>query len=488
MSLRINTNPMALNAHRNLTNTARTTARNLERLSSGFKLSRGSDHPANLQISERLRAQGIGVRQAIGNSEQAVSMMQTAESALSEVSRALINARQLAVHAANEGVNDPFMVQSDQQEIDNIMTAINRTANYTQYGNNYLLDGSRSGNGVTVGDSLEFVLATHEARTSGANGYEVKVTQAATRTEVIGAKPLTQALIDGGEQLTITEGGRTLDFRMQEGRSVEQTLNDLGKAIRDAGLNLDLVRPDPAVTPNDAPQAIRLRHKTFGSEHSFTVASMTAGVLSAKGDVSDTIQTAVDVAGEINGEDSVGRGQVLTGGPGASTAQGVQVRYSGLQAPEGGFAGTLTFSQNALIFQIGGNDGQTTAISLRSMRPDQLGRAVLNDSGFDSLGKVDVTSRQGATDAIRVIDRAIDEVAVQRGDLGAFQKDNLESNLNYLRVAHEELGRSESVIRDADMAEEMMQYTRNQVMMQAGTAMLAQANMQPSHVLSLLVA
>ena len=135
---------------------------------------------------------------------------------------------------------------------------------------------------------------------------------------------------------------------------------------------------------------------------------------------------------------------------------------------------------------IAANAGQTTAVSLRSMRPDQLGRAVLNDSGFDSLGKVDVTSRQGATDAIRVIDRAIDEVAVQRGDLGAFQKDNLESNLNYLRVAHEELTRSESVIRDADMAEEMMQYTRNQVMMQAGTAMLAQANMQPSHVLSLL--
>ena len=486
MSLRINTNPMALNAHRNLTNTARTTARNLERLSSGLKLSRGSDHPANLQISERLRAQGIGVRQAIGNSEQAVSMMQTAESALSEVSRALINARQLAVHAANEGVNDPFMVQSDQQEIDNIMTAINRTANYTQYGNNYLLDGSRGGNGVTVGDSLEFVLATHEARTSGANGYEIKVTQAATRSEVMGAKPLTQALIDAGEQLTITEGGKTLDFRTVAGTTVEQTLNDLGKAIREGGLNLDLLRPDPAVTPNDEPQAVHLRHKAFGSEHSFTVASTTAGVLSAKGDVSDTIQTAVDVAGEINGEDSVGRGQVLTGGPGASTAQGVQVRYSGLQAPEGGFAGTLTFSQNALIFQIGGNDGQTTAISLRSMRPDEIGRAVLNDSGFDSLGKVDVTSRQGATDAIRVIDRAIDEVAVQRGDLGAFQKDNLESNLNYLRVAHEELGRSESVIRDADMAEEMMQYTRNQVMMQAGTAMLAQANMQPSHVLSLL--
>ena len=120
------------------------------------------------------------------------------------------------------------------------------------------------------------------------------------------------------------------------------------------------------------------------------------------------------------------------------------------------------------------------------MRPDQLGRAVVNGSGYDSLRKIDVANMQGAQDSIRVIDRAIEQVAVQRGDLGAFQKDNLESNLNYLRIAHEELTRSESTIRDAHMAEEMATFTRNQIMMQSGTAMLAQANQQPNHVLNLL--
>ena len=169
MSLRINHNPMAMNTHRNLTSTSQANARNLERLSSGLKINRGADHPANLQISERLRAQMAGVQQASSNSEQAVSMVQTAEAAMDEVSRALINARQLAIHAANEGVNDSFMLQSDQQEIDNILTTINRVANQAQYGNNYLLDGSRSGNGVTVGADLEFVGATHEAQPSGVN-------------------------------------------------------------------------------------------------------------------------------------------------------------------------------------------------------------------------------------------------------------------------------------------------------------------------------
>ena len=486
MSLRINTNPVAINAHRNLTNTHNAQAQTMERLSSGLKINQGADAPANLQISERLRAQASGLQQAINNSETAISMVQTAEASMDEVSRALINARQLAVHAANEGANDAFMVQSDQQEIDNILTMVNRVANESQYGNNYLLDGSAAGHGVTVGANLEFVTATHEAETSGPNGYGVTITQAATRSEVVGAKAINQGIIDAGEQLTITEGGRTLDFRMVEGTSVEQTLNDLGKAISDAGLNVDLLRPDAATTPNDQPLQINLRHKEFGSEHSFTAASKTAGLLSAKGDVSDWIQTGVDVAGEVNGEDATGRGQELTAGPGAFTSEGVAIRYSGEKAPEGNFAGTLTFSQNSLTFQIGANDGQTTSTSVRSMRPDQLGRAVFNGSGFDSLSEVDVTSLQGATDSIRVIDRAIEQVAIQRGDLGAFQKDNLESNLNYLRIANEELTSSESVLRDADMAAEMTAFTRNQIMTQAGTAMLTQANQLPSSVLALL--
>ncbi|MDP7158715.1 MAG: flagellin, partial [SAR324 cluster bacterium] len=265
-----------------------------------------------------------------------------------------------------------------------------------------------------------------------------------------------------------------------------QTLNDLGKTISESGLSVELVRPDPAITPNGEPVAIHIRHREYGSEHNFTVASNTGGVLSQKGDVSDVVQTGVDVNGEINGEDATGRGQYLTAGPGATTAEGVQVRYSSEKAPEGGFAGTLTFSQNSLIFQIAANANQTSAISLRSMRPDQLGRAVNTDSEFNSLREVDVTSLQGAQDSMRVIDRAIEQVAIQRGDLGAFQKDNLESNLNYLRIAHENILSSDSVVRDADMAEEMTDFTRNQILVESGTAMLAQANQMPRNVLALL--
>ena len=127
-----------------------------------------------------------------------------------------------------------------------------------------------------------------------------------------------------------------------------------------------------------------------------------------------------------------------------------------------------------------------TSISLRSTHSWDLGKGVSNESGFQSLKDIDVLQADKATDSIRVIDRAIEEVAIQRGDLGAFQKDTLESNLNYLRIANENIVGSESVLRDADMASEMTAFTRNQIMTQAGTAMLAQANQLPNSMLALL--
>ena len=461
-------------------------SKSLERLGSGLKINRGVDAPAQLQISEQLRAQSAGLRQAIDNTAMGVSLMQTAEAALDEVSRTLVNARQIAVHAANEATNDPFMLQADQQELDNIIANVNRVATSTQYGKNYLLDGSKAGNGVINGANLEFLQGGANAQTSGANGYEIKITTAATRTEQVGGKPLTQALIDAGEQITITEGGRTLNFKTEAGRTVEQTLNDFEAAIRDAGLKLDLLRPNPETTPNNDPQAIHLRHKQYGSEHNFTVASSTSGVLSARGNISEEVRNGVDVGGELNGESAMGRGQVLTGGPGASSVDGIMVRYSGEKAPEGGFAGTLTFAQNSLVFQIGGNAGQTTSVSMKSMRASQLGTGAHNEAGFSSLTDANLTSRQGATDSIRIIDKAIEQVAVARGEMGAFQRNSVESNLNYLRIAHENVLSSESVIRDADIAKEMAAFTRNQIMVESSTAMLAQANLLPQNALRLL--
>ena len=282
MSLRINHNLSAVNAHRNVVNNSSAQQKTMEKLSSGLKINRAADSPAQLQISENLRAQGAGLRQAIDNSEMAVSLMQTAEGALEEVSRALVQARQLAVHAGNEGVNDPNMMLADQREIDNILEQVNRIATSTQYGHNYLLDGSRAGNGVTTGANLEFVEGSTEAHSSSVGGYDIEINNAATRATHSGTVGLSQGLIDAGEQITISEGGRIVNFLTQKGKTVEQTLNDLESAINDAGLKVDLMREFPPATSSGAPQSITLRHKEFGSEHTFQAASNTAGLVSRR--------------------------------------------------------------------------------------------------------------------------------------------------------------------------------------------------------------
>jgi len=476
----------AINTHRSVLNNSNAQEKTMEKLSSGLKINRAADSPAQLQISENLRAQGAGLRQAIDNSEMAVSLVQTAEAGLSEGSRALIQARQLAVHAGNEGANDLNMLQADQSELDNILEQVNRIATSTQYGHNYLLDGSRAGNGVTTGEYLEFVEGGTEAHSSGVGGYGININNAATRATHSGTVGLSQGLIDAGEQVTISEGGRTVNFKTEKGKTVEQTLNDLESAINDAGLNIDLMREFPPKTSSGAPQAITLRHKEFGSEHTFQAASNTAGLVSSVSNMPERIANGTDVSGEINGEEASGKGQILTGEPGADTVEGIKIRYTGETAPAGGNAGTVTFSQNSLTFQIGAEANQFSEYSLGSIKTNDLGRGEENSSNFDSLAQIKVLNSEQAQDAIRVIDKAIQEVNSSRGEMGAFQKNNLESNLNYLRIAHENSVSSESVIRDADMAEEMATFTRNQILMEASTSMLAQANQNSMTVLKLI--
>ena len=219
MSLRVNHNMSAINTHRSVVNNSNAQEKTMEKLSSGLKINRAADGPAQLQISENLRAQSAGLSQAIDNSEMAISLLQTAEGGLDEVSRALVTARQLAVHAGNEGANDPLMLEADQAELQNIIEQINRVASSTQYGHNYLLDGSRAGNGVTTGDYLEFIDAGAVAHSSGPGGYAIDIKQAATRSIHSGSVALSQAIIDSGEQITISEGGKTVNFLTEKGKN-----------------------------------------------------------------------------------------------------------------------------------------------------------------------------------------------------------------------------------------------------------------------------
>ena len=155
---------------------------------------------------------------------------------------------------------------------------------------------------------------------------------------------------------------------------------------------------------------------------------------------------------------------------------------------------TLNITDNSLVFQIGANQGQTVNIGIKDVAANHMAVVANATTGSDlagvttatDLSGIDVSTAAGAQDAVVLIDSAIDEISVIRGDMGAFQANTLEANLDSLRVSAENLQASESIIRDTDMAAEMAEFTKFQIMMQAGTAMLAQANQIPNNLLTLL--
>ncbi len=485
MSLRVNHNTAAINAHRNLLQNTTAANKTLEKLSSGLKVNRAADGPATLVISEQMRGQISGLTQAIDNSEVGVSMVQTMEANLQEISNQLISMRQLAVHASNEGVNDETMLQADQSELQNSLETITRIATQAQFGNKKLLDGSNGASGSTTGESLAFVGANLKTQDSAEKGFDVKITQNAAKASVTGTAALTDELIQGGETLTIIENGKTANYTTRADDTLQTAFKNFSSEMKKNGLNVDATMSDAGV--------MTLTHKEYGSGNRFQVSSSTAGLLSQEAGQIEVSKEGADVKGTINGESAFGKGQILTGIEGAQNVDGLQVRIAGQVGGEEGIpedgsveVGRVYVSQNSLNFQVGANHGQTVGISVDSIRADNMATNVDNDSGYQSLADVDVRNFQGAQDALRLIDDAVTAVAAKRGEIGAFQKNTLESNLNNLRVANENLISSESVLRDTDMAAEMANYTKTQIMSQAATAMLAQANQSPRSVLELL--
>ncbi len=482
MSLRINHNTGSLNAHKNLLKHEKRISQSLERLSSGLAINRAGDAPASLVASEQMRSQIASLEQAVKNSETSVSMVQTAEGALAEVNNMLVSMRQLAIHAANEGANDSVMLEADQLEIAGMISAIDRISQVTEFGSRKLLDGSNGVSGEATGAGLEFINATVKTNSSSEKGFDVVITEEATRTSLSGTVALTQEMINAGETLTLTEGGRKATYVTKSTDTVDSAITNLAVAAEKAGLLLDI---------GHNAGVIEIMHKKYGSEYGFEVSSSTANVLSTDPGSLTSAVRGQDLKGTINGESTLGRGDTMTGLEGNPTTDGVTVRY---RRPDGQpplAAGTpvgkVAVSQNALTFQVGPGVGQTVTVSLQNMSGNQLARGVDNLSGFKNLGELDVRNSQGAQDALMLIDKAVRQVSTVRAELGSFQKNTLESNIATLRTTQENMIAAESAIRDTDMALELAAFTRGELMSQAATAMMAQANQSPRKVLKLLM-
>ncbi|MCS6830293.1 MAG: flagellin [bacterium] len=491
MSLRINTNTTAINALRNLSNTSEMFARSIERLSSGLRINRGADDPAGLIISENLRAQMVGLAQATSNAQDAANLVKTAEGALDEIHNLLRTMRQLAVHAANTGVNDLTAVQADQTQIRSALESLNRIAEQTQFGTKKLLDGT-AGISAQVTDTARlagiFMGSTFNGVIVQSGDVTITVNTAATRAQVLG----TATYVSVNSSISTVGGGTNGagGTVVINGQSITVSGNDTVQTLIDRINALTSVTGVGAMfSAGNGSGVIVLRQVNYGANFNVQ-ANQSATLLFSSGTSSSS--TGVDAVVTVQVTTSAGVTSALFTGGRASGDSGLKVKdaYGNtLLLTEAGNSTAITnarvavVSAQSLVFQIGSNSGQTARVALSDVRASQLGTTTV--AGM-SLNSIDVTTLQGAQDAIKIIDEAISQVSQLRGSIGAFQKNVLESTMRSLNVARENLAASESAIRDTNVAEEVMNYTKLQILQQAGMAVLAQANAAPQAVLSLL--
>ncbi|HLJ94248.1 MAG TPA: flagellin [Gemmataceae bacterium] len=331
---------------------------------------------------------------------------------------------------------------------------------------------------------------------SGANGDQISVTSGPATglafTAASGAGAFTTTAASGAtSQLNIT-GTDLLTLNGTQIQLNAQNANTLTAAIS----TINSFSTQTGVTASANGSKLQLTANAFGGNVSETD-SGTAGGFAGGAGVTNTSNGQALIASISNGTTSTGNitgsgttGNAITGTTGAFKGLTFNIAPSSqTQTVAGGSTATTTI-QDGLTFQIGANFGQTASISINKVSTDNLGVNVsgLNNAATTSLSKIDVTDPTGknAEDAIKVVDQAISDVSTLRGRLGAFQANTLESNVNNLRTTLENTTAAESTIRDTDFAAETANYTKSQVLVQAGTAVLKNANQTTQLVLGLL--
>ena len=397
--MRIQHNIMAMNAYRNYTNNTSALSKNLEKLSSGYKINRAGDDAAGLAISEKMRAQITGLETAQKNAKDGISLVQTAEGALTEVHDMLNRMYELAEQSANGTFEDATDRTQLQKEVNQLRSEINRISDSANFNGIKLLDGKMAG----------YTDATNAAVTvtKGSAGAAMKV-----EFDLTGFAVGSKVSADGG-MMSVSLGGKSYDVKVTAGMNAK----DFGDALKEA-INAD------------AP--------TGAAAGDFTATS-------ANGKIT---LTAANNAEDADAEAMFGTSFTT------SAKEGV----------------------GGLVLQIGDTSDSWNQlyVSVKNTNAAAIG-----------IDKLDISTQDGAAAALDTIKSAINYVSDVRGTLGATQN-RLDHTINNLSVMQENIQDAESTIRDTDVADEMMAYTKNNILIQSAQAMLAQANQVPQGVLQLL--
>ena len=467
--MRINNNIPALKANNLLNRTNNALDKSLEKLSSGRRINHAADDAAGMAISQKMKTQINALNQATRNASDGISVIQTAEGALSEVSTILLRMRELAVQVAN-GTNTDQDRATISNEIDQLNEEIQRISDTTEFNTKTLLNGNIDNKVYTSNSNLE-VISTSDGVSAG--DYGVKITSGASQGKIEGE----EISYDGGLTGEIIINGKTVEVKE------EDDINDIYEKLRNVCDTLDI---SVYYSEDEEGNNKKLEFITndFGSEAEIQLECDDEDLFKALGfestkyttrgedlkveltNFSDTATVTVTgnkitITDKNNFKMKLEAKSEIMNNVDGNQEEVEEIRISILDA-------------GPMKLQIGANQEQTMKIRIPKVDPKTL--------GIDSLN---VSNDKGAQKAISILDEGISIVTEIRSKLGAYQN-RLDHSITNLGTTSENMTEALSRIEDVDMAEEIANYTQKNVLSQAGTAMLSQANERPQTILSLL--
>ncbi|MEW9502254.1 flagellin [Jeotgalibacillus marinus] len=487
----INNNIPALNTHRQMGINQGAAQKAMEKLSSGMRINKAGDDAAGLAISEKMRAQVRGLDQASRNSQDGISLIQTAEGSLGETQNILQRMRELATQAAN-GTNTESDRNEIQKEINDLTSEINRIGNTTEFNTQKLLNGEKAAAVAGVisvdADAIAQGIEAGDNLTIAGTNIDINLTD-------ISAKELAAAINEEGiEGFTASVKDGNLIITQNAGFESAAALEVRIDGVEVSNVETAGVKPGETIAGE---YKIDLSDVNFTDNGEIVIDGQKFEIVGGTTDEA-ALALAILANEELSEKYNItNNNDVLTfeQNSGFESATGLDVQGQTIVVDET-TAGVNTPASEGLKFQIGANENQSMSLFISDMRAAALGittagtedsgRGVTDGTNNDITEQaLDVSTHEGAAAAITAIQNAIDTVSGERSKLGATQN-RLEHTISNLNNSSENLSAAESRIRDVDMAKEVMEMTRANILSQASQAMLAQANQAPQSVLQLL--
>lgn len=479
MGLFVNSNSSSMTAMRNLNRSTRSLGTSFQRLSSGMRINSAKDDAAGLAISERMTTQVRGLTQAIRNTNDGMSLAQTAEGALQETTNILQRMRELSVQSANDTNTDADR-SSIQEEVDALISEMNRIAEKTTFNNQNILDGSFTG--------AKFHIGANSRENLTISVKDARATQLGRQARYSSANDISVAAGQNISDGDVVIRGVTIRSTVAADDSLSTTLNDASAIAKAAAINdsTEFTGVSAIVDSTVVSAAADISAVTLDSTNNITINGVTlTGFRVQNNDADDKLVSQInavsDETGVIASLDDNHR-LVLT----AEDGRNVEVTTLGNATQLGLAAGPGTTVTGGRLTLVSEEQFDISGAAIGKLGDvGGPGATLFGVNDASTVQTIDLTSREGANRALSILDTAIGQVSSSRASLGAVQN-RLASTVRNLEVSTENLTAARSRIQDADFASESAKFSKDKIVQQAGVSILSQANQQPNIALSLI--